>query len=425
MTLRPDHDQPDDPTTPARRDRRRRRPGRRGILGAALALTVALGTGGLLVANAHTNVVLDVDGELTEVGTFAGSVETLLEEQRIEYGEHDLVAPSPQSELSDGATVVVRSAIEIQVEIDGEPVSAWTTAETTGEALATIGGTGRDVTVTASRSLDGPRQPLDLPLVANSAVHLVIDGEREVVEITGEADLAGVLDHARVRLGKHDEVTVGVTGNGLAEIRITRVSLALETERDTVEHETVEREDDTLYAGERRVVQEGVDGERIRAIAVANSGGDAQRGDPSDYVVTTEPVTEIIAVGTRPRPAPAPPATGSGGSSDSSDSGDSGGSSDSGGSGDSSEDSSGGSAVSGDVWAQLAQCESGGNPSAVSPNGLYHGLYQFSVPTWQSVGGSGLPSQASADEQLQRAQTLQARAGWGQWPACARSLGLL
>ena len=75
------------------------------------------------------------------------------------------------------------------------------------------------------------------------------------------------------------------------------------------------------------------------------------------------------------------------------------------------------------VWAQLAQCESGGNPRTNTGNG-YYGLYQFSLSTWRSVGGSGLPSNASPEEQTMRAQILQARSGWGQWPACSRKLGL-
>lgn len=81
-------------------------------------------------------------------------------------------------------------------------------------------------------------------------------------------------------------------------------------------------------------------------------------------------------------------------------------------------------AASGSTWDQLAQCESGGNPSVVSSNGLYHGLYQFSVGTWQSLGGTGLPSQASPEEQTRLAQALQARSGWGQWPHCSSKLGL-
>lgn len=64
--------------------------------------------------------------------------------------------------------------------------------------------------------------------------------------------------------------------------------------------------------------------------------------------------------------------------------------------------------------ARIAQCESGGNPRAVNPSG-YYGLYQFSIPTWQSVGGTGLPSEASVEEQTMRAKMLQAKAGWGQW----------
>lgn len=74
-------------------------------------------------------------------------------------------------------------------------------------------------------------------------------------------------------------------------------------------------------------------------------------------------------------------------------------------------------------WSALAQCESGGNPGAVSPGGMYHGLYQFSVPTWQSVGGTGLPSQASAAEQTKRAQMLAAQATpASQWPVCSANM---
>ncbi|WP_415735803.1 transglycosylase family protein, partial [Lacicoccus alkaliphilus] len=76
----------------------------------------------------------------------------------------------------------------------------------------------------------------------------------------------------------------------------------------------------------------------------------------------------------------------------------------------------------GQNWGALAACESGGDASIVSSNGLYHGLYQFDVQTWQSVGGSGLPSQASAAEQTQRAQALYADRGAQPWPVCGARL---
>ncbi|CEA03341.1 Cell wall-binding protein YocH precursor [Jeotgalicoccus saudimassiliensis] len=73
-------------------------------------------------------------------------------------------------------------------------------------------------------------------------------------------------------------------------------------------------------------------------------------------------------------------------------------------------------------WGALAACESGGNPSVVSSNGLYHGLYQFDAQTWQSVGGSGVASNASAAEQTKRAQILYNQRGSQPWPVCGARL---
>lgn len=80
-------------------------------------------------------------------------------------------------------------------------------------------------------------------------------------------------------------------------------------------------------------------------------------------------------------------------------------------------------APSAGVWYEIAQCESGGNWAANTGNGFYGGL-QFTLSSWQSVGGSGYPNEASASEQIARAQMLQARQGWGAWPVCAAKAGL-
>jgi hypothetical protein len=72
-------------------------------------------------------------------------------------------------------------------------------------------------------------------------------------------------------------------------------------------------------------------------------------------------------------------------------------------------------------WGALARCESGGNPRAVNPAG-YYGLYQFDLPTWGSVGGSGVPSNASASEQTYRAKRLYQQRGRSPWPYCGRFL---
>ncbi len=81
-------------------------------------------------------------------------------------------------------------------------------------------------------------------------------------------------------------------------------------------------------------------------------------------------------------------------------------------------------AVGGDVWGALARCESGGNPRAVGGGGRYFGAFQFSLGSWRAAGMSGNPTDYDYGTQLAAAQRLQARSGWGQWPHCARRLGL-
>ena len=73
-------------------------------------------------------------------------------------------------------------------------------------------------------------------------------------------------------------------------------------------------------------------------------------------------------------------------------------------------------------WAALAQCESGGNPRATNATGKYRGLYQFSIATWQGVGGQGDPIDSSSSEQTYRAMLLYNRSGAGQWPECGSRL---
>lgn len=75
------------------------------------------------------------------------------------------------------------------------------------------------------------------------------------------------------------------------------------------------------------------------------------------------------------------------------------------------------------VWHALAQCESGGRWHINTGNGYYGGL-QFSLSSWRWVGGTGYPHEASVATQIEMGRRLQARQGWGAWPACSRKLGL-
>jgi peptidoglycan hydrolase-like protein with peptidoglycan-binding domain len=69
---------------------------------------------------------------------------------------------------------------------------------------------------------------------------------------------------------------------------------------------------------------------------------------------------------------------------------------------------------------KIAQCESGGDPTAVSASGQYRGKYQFDRQTWQANGGTGDPAAASEATQDRIAAKLLAARGTAPWPVCGK-----
>lgn len=72
------------------------------------------------------------------------------------------------------------------------------------------------------------------------------------------------------------------------------------------------------------------------------------------------------------------------------------------------------------VLARIAQCESGGNPAAISSGGRYRGKYQFTRSTWRSLGGTGDPAKADEATQDRIALALYRQSGTTPWPVCGR-----
>ena len=87
--------------------------------------------------------------------------------------------------------------------------------------------------------------------------------------------------------------------------------------------------------------------------------------------------------------------------------------------GDGARDASADDASASATLERIAQCESGGDPTAVSADGHYRGKYQFDRATWERLGGTGDPAQASEAEQDRLAAELLAQAGTSPWPNCA------
>lgn len=407
LTRRPQPSTTPDPSSTADTGSAKRTRARRPLLIGGLAAVLAATGGTVAVAGAHKTVTLDIDGATTTVSTFAGSVGGVLQAHDLRLGHRDVVSPAPTTALASGDEIVVRRARQVVALVDGQENHVWVTALDADEALANLAARGGDVRLVASRSAE--RTDLGVRLDTDGPVDVVVDGQTHEVA-DASVGLERVLAGLDVEVGPLDRVHVHhVAGDAGTRLTVTVQRVVAEEQATVTEvpFEQVVEDSDELFRGQSSTAVEGVPGERTAVHRVVLVDGVEESRLLLSDGVTREPVAEVVRRGTKERPAPAPaPAP--------------------------ARSSSGGAApapapastVGGDVWAALAQCESGGNPTIVSSNGLYYGLYQFSLSTWQSVGGTGLPSEASPAEQTQRAQILQARSGWGQWPACSTKLGL-
>jgi resuscitation-promoting factor RpfB len=367
------------------------------LYGAALAALVG---GATAFVSFDKALVLSVDGQERKVHTFAKTVGDVLEDHNVEVGPRDTVAPGLGAKVSDGTHIAVRYGRMITVSIDGKERSLWVTANSVQEALQQIGVRNGTAFVSVSRSMPIGRQGLSFDVRLPHTVTLDVEGKSRKLETTAPTVAAAIVG-AGVPLTDRDLVLPArATYPKDGElIKVFKITGKAKIRTESVSYRTKRIADSSMYEGSTKVIRDGKNGSRRVAYELVKRDGKWVLKRTLFSEPLRKSVRQVIRVGTKARPAPTP-APAPARQSAPAPSGSSGGLN----------------------WAALAQCESGGNPNAVSPNGLYFGLYQFSISTWQSVGGSGNPTDASSAEQTRRAQILYDRAGSSPWPVCGSRL---
>jgi uncharacterized protein YabE (DUF348 family) len=363
--------------------------GRTGRLAAQAGVLAAVIGGTIAYAAMDKTVTLTVDGRSHEVRAFARTVGGLLDSQDITVGARDIVAPGQSAQLHDGDRVVVRFARQLRVSVDGTERSYWTTELTVDAALAALGIRADGARLSASRSQPIGRDGFALSVSTPKTVKLTAAGASRTVVSTAPT-VGLLLVEQGLIMRPLDRLSVPVASpvtEGLS-IALTRIDHRRVTARETVPMPVTRKSSSSMFRGDTKVISDGSAGSRIAVYEVVLANGKVASRKLISAKVIRAPVVEVLMVGTKARP------------------------------------STGGS-VGGGVdslnWAALADCESGGNPRAVNPAG-YYGLYQFSLGTWHSVGGSGNPIDNSSSEQTYRAKLLYQKSGAGQWPVCGRKL---
>ncbi|MET7288611.1 ubiquitin-like domain-containing protein [Streptomyces sp. NPDC005573] len=351
------------------------------------ALVVAFLAGGTTAFVVKDKAVeLSVDGRPRTLHTFADDVTELLAEEGVRVGAHDMVAPAPGAALASGDEVAVRYGRPVRLTLDGERREVWTTADTVDGALRELGVRAEGAYLSASRSQGIGRAGLALDVRTERSVTILADGRARTVR-TNAATVREAVEEAGITL--HGQDTTSVPGAAFPRdgqtVTVLRVTGSREVREEPIPFAVERADDPTIFKGTEVVERPGRPGLRRITYLVRTVNGVRERPRQERAEVVREPRGQLVKVGTKPRPASV-------------------------------------SGADGLNWHALAVCESGGRPGAVDPSGTYGGLYQFDTRTWHSLGGSGRPQDASAEEQTFRAKKLYVRRGGSPWPHCGARL---
>ena len=361
----------------------------------ALATLVILAVAGTTwgYASLSTSVTLSLDGESKEVTAMGDTVADVLEDEGIELGEHDIVAPSPDEEISEGSRINVKFARPLELEVDGEEETFWVTSTDVAAALGEIGSRFVGAELSTSRSAGISRDGMRLEVVTPKKLEIKVGGKKVVKRELTALTSRDALKELGVKVDQRDQVKPGpkhVLEDGdtivFTDIRVVTKRVKAES----IDFSTVERADGSMFEGETEVVRSGEAGVRDVTYRLTYRNGELVATKVLRQKVLESPIDAIVRVGTKEEPV-APTSNFASGST---------------------------------VWDQLAQCESGGNWAINTGNGYYGGL-QFSLSTWQSYGGPGYPHQQSRETQIMIAERVRAATGgYGSWPHCSQQLGL-
>ncbi|WP_321170577.1 ubiquitin-like domain-containing protein [Streptomyces sp. Je 1-369] len=351
------------------------------------ALVVAFLAGGTSAFVANDKAVqLIVDGKPRTLHTFADDVGELLADEGVDVGDHDIVAPSSSTTLASGDEIAVRYGRPVHLTLDGERRRVWTTARTVDGALRQLGVRAEGAHLSASRSSRIGRDGLALDVRTERTVTIMADGRERTIR-TNAATVREAVAESGVTLRGQDTTSVppdSFPRDGQT-VTVMRITGTREVREEQIPFDVERTEDPSLFRGTEVVVHAGRAGVRRVTYTVRTVNGVRQKPKRVGSEVVREPQQRVIKVGTKQMPMSVAGADGLN-------------------------------------WGGLAHCESGGRPAAVDPSGTYGGLYQFDTRTWQGLGGSGRPQDASAAEQTFRAKKLYVQRGATPWPHCGSRL---
>lgn len=203
------------------------------------AITIAT----LLISTERFNkdIKIVTNGKTIEVSTYRAKVGDALKEAKIEVGRKDKIEPAIQSNLTDSMTITVKSAVPVNVAVDGKKLQLDSAEEAVGDLLKAEG---------------------------------IVLNEKDKIS---------------------PELTTSITKD--INIKITRVEEKVVTTTEKIPFRTITQKDNNMQKGSTKVLKDGIDGERDVTIQITYEDGKEIARERVGETVKKPATNKIVAVG--------------------------------------------------------------------------------------------------------------------------------
>lgn len=206
-----------------------------------LTLLVLMGMT-IIICNTRKNFIVTIDGKPTKITTFKKTYGEALKAQGIEVGSKDKTSPGLDSEIKSGSNVLVKKAVNVEVQVDNKALAVQTAEDSIEKML--------------------------------------------------EAEGIGVQEYDKVSPSLDTPLSEGM------KVAVVRVEAKVLKDNQPIDFTTVVKKDDDMEEGATKVVQEGTPGEKEIATRVIYENGKEVSRKVVSETVKSQPVQKVVAMGT-------------------------------------------------------------------------------------------------------------------------------
>lgn len=264
------------------------------------AVVVTLFSTWVLFDATKAEVVIAADGDVQTVKTHTATVGELLDDLGIDLGTHDELSHEEQEQIKDGMEITLDSANEVDVVVDGETETYYSTAETVGQFLEE-----EDIEVSKHDDVSHHDMAVvsdDMEIVVDKAFKVTLNDAGEEKRVwTTDVTVKEFLKDNEVTYKKKDKIKPALDEKlekGMT-VTVTKVKTKTEEVTESISFNTEEEKDSDLEKGKTRTISEGEEGEVVKTYKVTYENGEEVNRDLVEEDVKKEAKDKVVAVGTK------------------------------------------------------------------------------------------------------------------------------